>query len=131
MDAALVLKDILYHKYKKAKRDRSIKDMITLMAANKTRRDTEKHIFERMSLLYCRGHKHEKVPCDNCSKVIKYAQQRIDACKFGDNKTFCSKCTIHCFKLEMREEVRKIMRYSGPRMVFYHPVEVIKHLLLG
>lgn len=27
----------------------------------------------------------------------------------------------------MREEIRRVMRFSGPRMLFYHPVQAIWH----
>jgi antitoxin component of MazEF toxin-antitoxin module len=29
----------------------------------------------------------------------------------------------------MRDKIRTVMRYAGPRMIFYHPVLAIKHLL--
>ena len=35
-----------------------------------------------------------------------------------ETKTFCSNCRAHCYRLEMREEIRKVMRFSGPRMIF-------------
>ena len=30
---------------------------------------------------------------------------------------------------EMREKIRKVMRFSGPRMLFYHPVLAVWHLV--
>jgi len=27
----------------------------------------------------------------------------------------------------MREKIKNVMRYSGPRMVFYTPIEWLKH----
>lgn len=95
------------------------------------RRETEKNIIAKMIMIYCRGNKHEQTLCDKCKELVDYAQQRIDACKYGEQKTFCSKCTVHCFKPDKREEVRKVMRYSGKRIIFYHPVMAIKHLLKG
>jgi hypothetical protein len=29
----------------------------------------------------------------------------------------------------MREKIREIMRFSGPRMIFYHPIMAIRHLI--
>lgn len=29
----------------------------------------------------------------------------------------------------MRDKIREIMRFSGPRFIFYRPYESIKHLL--
>ncbi len=57
------------------------------------------------------------------------AVERSDRCPFMENKTFCSNCKIHCYKPEMREEIRKVMRFSGPRMILHHPIMVIRHLI--
>lgn len=29
----------------------------------------------------------------------------------------------------MREKIRMVMRFSGPRMIFYHPVTAICHVI--
>jgi hypothetical protein len=29
----------------------------------------------------------------------------------------------------MREKIREVMRFSGPRMMFYHPVMAVRHLV--
>lgn len=44
-------------------------------------------------------------------------------------KTFCSNCRVHCYKPEMREKIREVMRFSGPRMIWYHPMAAISHVL--
>ena len=46
-------------------------------------------------------------------------------------KTFCSNCKVHCYKEEMKEKIKIVMRYSGPRMLFYHPVMALKHVILS
>ena len=28
-----------------------------------------------------------------------------------------------------REKIREVMRFSGPRMLFYHPIIAIRHVL--
>ena len=30
---------------------------------------------------------------------------------------------------EMREQIRRVMRFSGPRMLLYHPVLAVWHLI--
>ncbi len=40
-------------------------------------------------------------------------------------KTFCANCKVHCYKPQMREQIRQVMRFSGPRMLLYHPVLAI------
>jgi hypothetical protein len=29
----------------------------------------------------------------------------------------------------MRELIKKVMKYSGPKMIFHHPILAIKHLI--
>lgn len=73
--------------------------------------------------LYCRGkHKTKRGElCNECNELWEYVQLRRSKCPFGDNKPFCSNCKIHCYKSEMRERIKAVMRYSGPRMMFYNP----------
>ena len=53
--------------------------------------------------------------------MLIYATARLDRCKFGDGKTKCHKYPVHCYRPDMREKIREVMRFSGPRMMFYHP----------
>jgi hypothetical protein len=46
-----------------------------------------------------------------------------------ESKTFCSNCKVHCYKPEMREKIREVMRFSGPRMIFHHPITAIRHVM--
>ena len=59
-----------------------------------------------------------------------YANIVSDKCPFMETKTFCSNCKVHCYKPEMREKIREVMRYSGPRMIFHHPAAAIRHVIL-
>ena len=29
----------------------------------------------------------------------------------------------------MREQIRRVMLFSGPRMIFYHPVLAVRHVI--
>ena len=69
--------------------------------------------------------------CDACGSLNDYAMQRIDKCPFCLEKPTCAKCMIHCYKDDMREEVREVMRYAGPRMMRRHPVLAVLHILDG
>ena len=90
----------------------------------------EKKVVSEMIALYCRKkHGTKGGLCPNCAAVESYAHQRSDHCPFMENKTFCSNCKVHCYKPEMREKIREIMRFSGPRMIFYHPVMAVRHLI--
>ncbi len=90
----------------------------------------EKETVEKMIGLYCsRKHGTDGGLCAECEVVNDYASARLDKCPFGDDKKACSKCKVHCYKPEMRARIREIMRYSGPRMLLYHPFDYLKHLL--
>ena len=69
--------------------------------------------------------------CDSCAALLVYATRRLDRCVFGDNKPTCAKCTVHCYSAEKREDVRAVMRYAGPRMMWRHPVLAVRHVLDG
>ena len=60
---------------------------------------------------------------------VEYVKFRRSKCPWGDNKPFCANCKIHCYKPEMREKIKEVMRFSGPRMIFYHPVIALNHLI--
>ena len=45
-----------------------------------------------------------------------------------ETKTFCSACKVHCYKPAMREQIRAVMRWAGPRMLPVHPVLSVKHV---
>ena len=81
--------------------------------------------------LYChKQHKTKKGEmCEECKALSEYAKSRSDNCPFMENKTFCSNCRVHCYKPEMREKIRIVMRYSGPRMIFHHPIMAMKHVI--
>ena len=67
--------------------------------------------------------------CDECSALYEYAAQRSRMCPFMEKKTFCSNCTVHCYKPEMRERIKKVMKFSGPRMLLYHPFMAVWHVV--
>ncbi len=78
--------------------------------------------------IYCQEHHgtHDGL-CETCQDLHTYAMQRIDKCPFGVDKPTCAKCPIHCYKPEMRERVRQVMRYAGPRMLLRHPILTVGH----
>ncbi len=82
--------------------------------------------------IYCReNHSRAGELCPDCQQLAGYALQRIEKCPFQENKPTCAKCPIHCYKPDMRERVRQVMRFSGPRMLLAHPILAILHLLDG
>lgn len=89
----------------------------------------EQKTVEKMIRLYCRRKEGNQELCPSCRELLFYAHTRLEHCPFGENKTTCRNCTIHCYKPEMRKRMQTIMRYAGPRMLFFHPFAAIRHLL--
>lgn len=95
-----------------------------------SKREREKEIVSEMIRLYCKKqHKTKAGLCEECERLNAYARLRSDKCPFMETKTFCSNCKVHCYKPEMREQIRAVMRFSGPRMIFTHPVMAIRHVI--
>jgi Nitrous oxide-stimulated promoter len=93
--------------------------------------EKEKTTIELMVNLYCnKKHKTKRYSeelCEECSELLEYANKRLSLCKFGENKSSCYKCKIHCYKKDMKEKVKEIMKFSGPRLIIYDPIELIRH----
>lgn len=99
------------------------------------KREREKRMVSEMIALYCRkrhGERGSSRPgelCPECAELAEYARSRSDRCPFMETKTFCSNCRVHCYKPEMREKIREVMRFSGPRMIFHHPAAAVRHVI--
>ncbi len=89
----------------------------------------EQRTVERMIRLYCSHKEGNKVLCPACKEILQYAFLRLEHCPFGEKKTACRRCTIHCYKPDMKKRMQEIMRFSGPRMLLYHPMAAIRHLI--
>jgi len=80
--------------------------------------------------MYCQGTHHSLDGlCPECEQLHLYAMGRIDKCPYQSDKPTCAKCPIHCYKPAMREQIRQVMRYAGPRMLFAHPSLAMWHYL--
>jgi len=92
----------------------------------------EQKTVEYMIALYCKDHHHIKEKlCRECRQLLEYALFRLAKCPFQENKTTCSNCPIHCYKPKMRQKIREVMGYSGPRMIRHNPLLAIGHMLDG
>lgn len=102
------------------------------MKSVEEKRKKEQYLVEEMIHLYCRkNHRDYKgqKPCPVCRELAEYAKKRSEKCPFMENKSFCSNCKVHCYKPQMRERIRSVMRFAGPRMLFRHPVLAVWHLV--
>lgn len=90
---------------------------------------SEKKLVSRMIHIYCRHREGNRDLCQSCAELLEYSESRLDRCPFGDGKTSCRNCRVHCYDAQMRRKIREVMRFSGPRIIFYAPLETICHLL--
>lgn len=90
----------------------------------------EKEIVTQMIEIYCRRkHLQKQGLCKECLNLKTYASMRLSLCRFGEDKSSCSNCTVHCYKPKYRSRMKTVMRYSGAWMMLYHPVYAVKHLM--
>ncbi len=91
----------------------------------------EEQTIRAMLEIYCRAHHVSPgAPlCEECQPLFEYAQARLGKCPFGPEKPVCAKCPIHCYQPAMRDQIREVMRFAGPRMALRHPALALAHLL--
>lgn len=116
------------------------------------KRAREAQMVSQMIALWCRGHHgggHTNVQtaggdapacvklgfrvitlCPECAELREYAVARIERCPHMGTKTFCSACPSHCYRPAMREKIREVMRWSGPRMIRYRPITAVRHAMV-
>ena len=91
--------------------------------------EQEQHTVEQMIRIYCRYKEGNKELCPSCRELLQYAHTQLKRCPFGEQKKTCRKCPIHCYKPKMKKRMQEVMRYAGPRMLFFHPIAAIRHLI--
>lgn len=87
----------------------------------------ERKTVQAMIEIYYRQFKDE-TSREEKEEVMEYAMQRLDFCCFGEEKPTCKVCPVHCYKKSYRLKMQKIMCYSGPRMLLYHPWMSFQHM---
>lgn len=81
---------------------------------------------------YCEGHHQaDTALCPECRQLLDYAAVRLERCRFGTEKPVCAKCPVHCYQRIRREQIRTVMRYAGPRMLWQRPILSLRHWLHG
>jgi len=102
------------------------------MAQTSARIGRERKTLEAMIRIFCRDrHGTTDGFCKDCERLLAYALKRLDKCPFGAEKPACADCPIHCYRPDMRERIRAVMRHAGPRMIWRHPVLAAFHLMDG
>lgn len=91
--------------------------------------ETEFKTVKAMMEIYCKQQHGSHSLCEQCQALLSYAETKLDRCPYGESKPTCNKCPIHCYKPEQKQQMKAVMRYSGPRMLLPHPILSIRHLL--
>jgi len=83
-----------------------------------------------MIRMYCRAHHHpENGLCPDCQDLTDYSNERLEKCPFGYNKPTCDRCTVHCYNVLYRRQIKEVMHFAGPRMIWRYPLLAIRHLI--
>jgi hypothetical protein len=89
----------------------------------------EKLTIRKMITLYQRQSPDAVGDAEHYDALYAYAEKRLDKCVFGEEKPACKQCPVHCYQPVKREEMKAIMRWAGPRMLWRHPVLTVRHLI--
>ena len=90
---------------------------------------SERKVLETMVSMYCRGNHGGDTMCPECRELMEYAFLRLDECPYRkESPSACKDCPTPCYDDDMRQRIRQVMRYSGPRMLFTHPILTIGHM---
>lgn len=108
----------------------SVRRAAVEFASNRLAREWK--TMEAMVQIYCRDHHQwDEALCFECRELLDYAAVRLERCRFGPEKPTCAKCPVHCYQRVRREQVKAVMRYAGPRMLWEHPLMSLRHWLDG
>lgn len=84
---------------------------------------------EKMIKIYEKAYPAPAESPDFYQKLFSYAVNRLEKCRYGEEKPACKQCPIHCYQPKMREQMKLVMRWAGPKMLIHHPILAIRHLL--
>ena len=101
-----------------------------LPAFSNRRLEREWKTVSAMMRIYCRD-QHGGDLCDECQGLANYVHLRLDRCRFGKEKPTCANCPVHCYQKTRREQIKAVMRYAGPKMLWEHPLLSLGHLVDG
>lgn len=103
---------------------------MTLPQFGTKRLEREWKTIAAMLRIYCHDHHEtESGLCEECQSLLEYATLRLNRCRFGTEKPTCAKCPVHCYLPKRREQVKAVMRYGGPKMLWHHPILSLYHFI--
>lgn len=63
-----------------------------------------------------------------CEELKNYAKKKLYKCKFGEKKTTCQNCKVHCYEKKFKEKMKEVMIFSSKKILFQHPILALQHL---
>lgn len=64
--------------------------------------------------------------CSDCADLLEHGMKKRALCPL-EPKPACKHCHIHCYTPEYRQQIRKIMAYSGKRMILKGRLDYLWH----
>jgi hypothetical protein len=73
-----------------------------------------------------RSRLHDLRLCLDCSHLLEHGIAKLSLCQY-DPKPSCRKCKTHCYAPGYRENVRRVMRFSGTYLVKHGRLDLLLH----
>lgn len=90
--------------------------------------DNKKDILNHMIRIYCKKHHNtDETLCNDCSDLLEYSENVLNQCEI-DDELDSEKFKYYYDDIEKMEKLKEIMKYSGFRIMLYHPIISIRHI---
>lgn len=66
--------------------------------------------------------------CKDCLNLALLAQIHIQQCARIQDKSFCHLCPKNCYSKRHLKQISTMMKFSGKRILFYHPLLALKYI---
>lgn len=94
--------------------------------------EKDRRTLEAIGRIYCQGNhasceKDASGMCPECRAAIEQTLARTEVCPHNHEGN-CQDCTTPCHRGEAKQQIKNIMRYAAPRMIFRHPFMTLEYL---
>ncbi len=70
----------------------------------------------------------EPMLCEDCGKLLSHGIVKLLLCPY-DPKPMCKKCETPCYAAGYREQVRRVMRFSGMYLIKHGRLDLMFHYM--
>jgi predicted amidophosphoribosyltransferase len=92
------------------------------------KREEKQETVRAMIRYFCKAKHREGALCAACRELLRYITARLNECRLPEESSACFMCPDYCYKPEMRDRIKEVMRFSAPRILIRHPVLMFRHL---